>query len=77
MFTYLRIGSDTLEEAVLYRTMQAAINDFAACALELDRYGQRVEASLHFVGSAQEEPAEYPDRVLALGPRGGVQVHRT
>jgi hypothetical protein len=78
MLTYLRIGSDTLEETwFLYRTMRAAIDSFAACALELDRYGQRVEASLHFVGSREEEPAEYPDRVLALGPRGGIQVHRT
>jgi hypothetical protein len=77
MLTYLRLGSDSLEEARFYWTMQAAVNAYARCALELDRYGQSIEASLHFVGSREEEPAEYPDRVLALGPRGGIQVHRT
>jgi len=77
MLTYLRLGSDSLEEARLYWTMQEAINAFASCAIELDLYGQKIEASLHFVDSRDQEPAEYPDRVLALGPRGGIQVHRT
>jgi hypothetical protein len=77
MLTYLRLGSDSLEEARLYWTMQEAIKAYARCAFELSLYDQKIEASLHFVASREEEPAEYPDRVLALGPRGGIQVHRT
>lgn len=76
MKTYLRIDNDTLEEAKRYPSMRAAIDAYAETARELDQYGQRCEASLHFARN-REELQEYPDRVLSLGPRGGIRVDRT
>jgi len=76
MKTYLRIGSDSLEQATAHRTMADAVAEFEEAARELDRYGQAIEASIHFAPN-RAAIAEYPDRVLSLGPRGGVKIERT
>lgn len=75
MKTYLRIGSDYLEQATAYRNKRAAVEAFAETARELARYDQRIEASLHYANN-RDELAEYPDFVLSLGPRGGVKIER-
>lgn len=73
MKTYLRIGSDYLEDAKRYPSKRAALAAFREVAEELARYGQRIEASLHYANN-KEELAEYPDYTVALGPRGGLKV---
>ncbi|CAB5194981.1 hypothetical protein UFOVP171_41 [uncultured Caudovirales phage] len=60
MKTYLRLGADTLEQATRYPSKKAAIAAYAAIARELDRYGQSIEATLHYARNA-DELAEYPD----------------
>ena len=75
MKTFLRIGEDCLEDAVLCSSKAAAVDWFLVVAEELDRYGQEIEASLHYARS-RDEVSEYPDFVLSLGPRGGVRCER-
>ena len=70
---YLRMGSD---QAVGFKTRVAALDEFHATARELDRYGQRIEASLH-IADSRSALQEYPDFVLSLGPRGGLRCERT
>lgn len=72
---FLRLGDDSLDLARPYRTRAAALAAFAEVARELDRYGQSIAATVH-LAAARDELAEYPDFVLNLGPRGGVQVQR-
>ena len=72
---YLRIGSDYLDQAVGFTSRAAALGEFHATARELDRYGQRVEASLH-IADSRSDLQEYPDFVLRLGPRGGLRCER-
>lgn len=43
----------------------------------LAKYGQELQGSLHFVDHPQDKPVEYPDRVLSLGPKGGLKMERT
>ncbi len=76
MKIYLRIGDDYLEDAVRYRTKGDACAAFLEAARELDGYGQRLEASLHYADS-RADLAEYPDAVLSLGPRGGLVISNT
>jgi hypothetical protein len=59
-----------------HATKKDACAAFMETALELDRYGQKIEASLH-VAPNRNEIAEYPDYVLALGPRGGLKIETT
>jgi hypothetical protein len=75
-YWFLRIGSDYLEDAKRYSTKATAIYKFKQIAEELARYGQEIEASLHAAPS-RDAVNEYPDFVLVLGPRGGVQVQNT
>lgn len=75
MKTFLRMGSDYLDDAREFNTQADAVDHFRSTAKQLARYGQTIEASLHFAPS-RELVAEYPDRTLSLGPRGGVQVER-
>jgi hypothetical protein len=75
MKTYLRIGSDYLDDAKRYRSKKAAIAEFKHVASELARYEQRIDASLHYARN-YDELHEYPDFVLSLGPRGGVKIER-
>lgn len=76
MKVYLRLGADALTDAKRYRTKADAIAAFKAVAEELDRYGQRIEGTLHFARN-REELAEYPDRLLELTARGTVKESRT
>lgn len=69
---WLRVGSDYLDEAEPHPTLASAKAAFADTARELDRYGQRIEASVH-IAPTRAELAEYPDFVLELGPRGGIR----
>ncbi len=75
MRTYLRIDADALDAAKRYPSMRAAVEAYADTARELARYGQRCEASLHFANN-RDELQEYPDRLLSVGPRGGIKVER-
>jgi hypothetical protein len=72
---YLRIGSDALEQAEFCGSIGDALAEFGEVARELDRYGQSIDASIHFVDRRNDpELTEYPDRVLSLGPRGGIKM---
>lgn len=72
---FLRIGDDSLEEAIPFQSRQGAIRRYSIVARELASYGQEIEASVH-VAPSRSLVGEYPDWVLQLGPRGGVQVHQ-
>lgn len=72
---YLRIGSDSVEQAEHHATKASAVESYRRCAEELDRYGQAIEASIH-IAANRSEVVEYPDYALSLGPRGGVKVER-
>jgi hypothetical protein len=74
-YWFLRLGADSAEEALLFRTRIAAIHKYQRVAQELERYGQELGASLHRAPN-RYTLNEYPDYVLALGPRGGVSVER-
>lgn len=74
---YLLMSGDYPEDATFCRSIAYALGEFEATARELDRYGQKIEASIHFVDAQGEDFAEYPDRVLSLGPRGGLKVGAT
>lgn len=73
---FLRTGSDYLEDAVEYFTISSACAAFMRDARVLDRYGQKLEATIH-IANTMEEVAEYPDYVLSLGSRGGLKKERT
>ena len=73
---YLRVGNDPVEDATRCASLREAVLDFKVIADDLARFGQPIEASVHFAPSLAEV-VEYPDRVLALGPRGGVCVSTT
>lgn len=75
MRTYLRIGTDTLEEAQQYASKKAAVEAFAETAHQLARFGQSIEASLHYANS-MDELAEYPDFVLSITARGSIKCER-
>lgn len=69
----LRIGSDYLADAQYFASKGDAVASFRETVGELWRYGQRIEATLHYVDGPRDEPAEYPDIVLETGPRGGLK----
>lgn len=71
---YLRYQDEALEEAKGYQSKGAAVDAFERTARDLDRFGQRIEASLHF--GERDTLAEYPDFVLSLGPRGGLHCEK-
>lgn len=70
---FLRIGTDTLDDARAYQTKRGAVAAFGRVARELDQYGQEIDATVH-IASRPSDVVEYPDFVLTLGPRGGVRV---
>lgn len=76
MICFLRIGDDYPDDATRCPSIAYAKAEFAAAATELDRYGQRIEASIH-IAASKDELSEYPDYVLSLGPRGGIHMERT
>ena len=73
--TYLVYSTDSIDQAQRCESKASAIRAFRFTAEELDRYGQAIEATLHYA-EKRSEIAEYPDFVLSLGPRGGVKVER-
>ena len=73
--SFLRLGDDSLDRAIAYRSRAAAIAAFRAVAVELAQYGQAIEATMHLAPD-RDSVDEYPDFALALGPRGGVRVDR-
>lgn len=75
MKTFLRVGTDTLEQCGEFATQKAAIAEFGIIARELDRYGQAIDGALHFAPS-RALIVEYPDRVLSLTARGAIKVER-
>ena len=82
MICYLRMGDDYLEDATRCPRLGDAKAMFMEAARELDRYGQRIEASIHIADLHSKRLGysdlhEYPDYVLSLGPRGGLKCERT
>jgi len=72
---FLRIDNDALEDARAYQTLAGAKRAFRIVASELWRYGQTCSASVH-IAPRLSNAVEYPDYVLTLGERGGLQVER-
>lgn len=70
-FWYLRMGDDTLEEALRFTKKADAIAEFRRVAEELAQYDQAIYASLHIAPSLAEV-VEYPDFVLSLNESGRV-----
>ena len=68
MTYFLFLQGDT--DFLMFKTKQRALEYFRSVALELDGYGQKIEATLH----KGPNPVEYPDFVLSLGPRRGLKV---
>lgn len=80
MKCYLSFAGDCLSDADLYDSLKDAVWAFERVAEDLDRFGQQTEASIHFYDRRVHDAPhcnEYPDRVLSLGPRGGVRCERT
>ena len=72
---YLRMGDDALLDAEPCNSLAVARATYMAAARELDRYGQRITATVHIAASLTTA-AEYPDYLLELGPRGGLRSTR-
>jgi len=70
-FWYLRIGDDTLEEALRFAKKVDAVSEYRRVAKELAQYGQAIDASLH-IAPSRAEVVEYPDFVLSLNESGRV-----
>ena len=73
LLVFLRIDNDTLDDAVPFNTLRGAKARFRVVASELARYGQSCVATVHYA-RRRSELNEYPDYMLTLGPRGGVQA---
>ena len=73
---FLCFADEYLDDAQECKSIEFAKGEFLATAQELDRLGQRIEASIH-IAVDRDCLAEYPDYVLSLGPRGGLKVERT
>lgn len=70
-YAFLRMGSDYLADAKRYRSKTQAIAAYRETALELARYGQTIEATIH-LATYRADLAEYPDFQLTLSERGAV-----
>ena len=55
-----------------YPTKKAALAAYAKTARELAKYGQTVEATLHYARN-ENELAEYPDYILCLSDSGAIR----
>ena len=75
---FMRMGSEPLAQAMFFTSIGDAKAAFYEAACELHRYGQALDASLHFVDSSADAPDEYPDRIITLGKNGrGVREEKT
>ena len=70
-YWFLRIGDDTLEEALRFANKRNASAEYQRIANELAQYGQTIDASLH-IAPTRAEVVEYPDYVLSLNENGRV-----
>ena len=61
---FLRIGDDYLEDAIGFKTLKGARDEYEDIAAELSMYGQSLQASIHKASSI-EGVVEYPDYVLS------------
>lgn len=68
---FLRHCGDYLDDAEFFPSMTAAQEAFLDAARQLDRYGQKHEATLH-IARNWEEVVEYPDYTLRLSKRGNL-----
>jgi hypothetical protein len=75
MKCFLRFEADSLDDAEECSSIAQAVRVFEIAARECDRYGQKLEATVH-IADSREELAEYPDLLLRLGARGGVVRER-
>jgi hypothetical protein len=75
MKTYLRLGADNLVVAQSYQSKAEAIKAYAKTARDLARFGQCIEASLHYAKNT-DELNEYPDFILSIGPCDGIRCER-
>ena len=75
MKCYVRIGSDTLDQAEECESIKDACAHYHNCAVELDNIGQQIDATIH-IANSRDELGEDADYALSLGPRGGVQKTR-
>jgi hypothetical protein len=72
---YLRIGSDTVEEATTCDSLSAAKRKFRNVAEDLARFEQTIDATIH-IANNRDELVEDADYYLSLGPRGGLRCER-
>lgn len=72
---FLRMGNDYLEDAQKWNSINAAKMEFLFTARDLARYDQTITASIH-IAPTLDEVVEYPDYVLSLGPKGGLNCER-
>lgn len=66
---YLRYQGDFLSDAELMPSINEAKATFERTARELDRYGQKIKATLHLYDHGVHDAPhclEYPDYVLSL-----------
>jgi hypothetical protein len=70
-YWFLRIGMDTVEEALRFASKRDAVAEYRRVANELAQYGQAIDASLH-IAPSRAEVVEYPDFVLSLNENGRV-----
>ena len=68
-YAFLCYADDACPSYERHATLTSAQESFRGTAEELDRVGQKCEATIHFA-LLREEIAEYPDFTLAYGPRG-------
>ena len=73
---FLCFAGDYLDRAIKCRSIAQAVDEYLTVANDLNRFGQRIEASIH-VALKRSEIAEYPDYVLSLGPKGGLKKETT
>lgn len=76
---YLYYAGSAFEKPELHRSLGEAKDAFLRTARELDRIGQKCEATIHFRDERiHDEPkmAEYPDYVLSLTARGNLRCER-
>ena len=69
---YLRYQGDLLSDAELMPSIKEAKATFGRTALELDRYGQKIAATIHLYDHGVHDAPhchEYPEYVLSLSRR--------
>lgn len=75
MKCYLYYTGSPYTHPAPFRSITEAKEDFLASARELDRLGQRCEATIH-IAPTREQMDEYPDYVLSLTARGNLRCER-